>query len=192
MSLVPSDDRLAPRVIPKVFADVPSTAEVQAVKKRSAWLLILVVLLVGMVAAAGLFVVYQSRTIVADQKQFNDHHDDLQRLQARFDGLDKELTGMGAYRDMARVDAQAADLRAQINDLLSNAALRGDAETQISARDWKPFKTPYVWTPSRDEIRQHMHDDVDGLQALLTKIQALPHYTPPDSRHQQLSDPRNN
>ncbi len=58
MTLVTSEDRNSPRIMPKVFSDVPSQAEIENAKSQSARLLATTIFLGGLLVAAALVSIF--------------------------------------------------------------------------------------------------------------------------------------
>lgn len=119
MAIVPpSQDSNQPRVLPKVFADVPSAAEIAAAQQEVAQarggrrsMSLLVVLLLGMLIAAGAGAVY------------------LQQQNAAFPPQIDKLT-----EEKAELEESLADAQAQIDEIRAANADAIEEYTVIAAR----------------------------------------------------------
>jgi len=122
MVIVPSDDRRAPRVGPKVFADVPSSAELlstqaelQSVKRSRSGMLVFTVLLLGLLIAAAFaaFMLFQ---------QSQAHTTVLNEANARTEAAEQELAeyraqvaeDFGEFQTLNDKRARTRAIRAEI------------------------------------------------------------------------------
>jgi flagellar basal body-associated protein FliL len=125
MALVATEDR---RIGPKVFADVPSSAEledaqrrVSGLRKRSTFLLLLCVLLIGALAATAAVAYWASHRNDAALKSLSD------QLKQSTHDLEQRTTELAAVRDryapynnLVTADREVARLRGSIQQTLAN------------------------------------------------------------------------
>jgi cell division protein FtsL len=174
MTLVPADDTLRVRVGPKVFADVPSAAELADARKGRGQMAVWLVLLLGMLISTAAFLVFQlmtAGTVKADlEKQVEDAQEEVTRTKADYARLEGRLAELGEYERIDALSNQAAALRADIAKMLADPA-RADLRTRIPARDWRVYDTPF---PSwKDDVEGRLNTHVTELQAFANRVESM-------------------
>lgn len=193
MALVPSDN--SPRVLPKVFADVPSAAELQSAKadaqaaRRSRGSLMMVtVLLLGALVAAGAGLVYFANQAQALPVQVAELEDQITELK----GTITEREATIAERDQAMEDLKKAhtaeldkyatlngrlergeELRAEIGALLESKP--GAAKLYRPPLGAENGNTAYdapVWLRLRDEAEKALLAENEALTEIKDKVTA--------------------
>jgi hypothetical protein len=176
-----------PRIMPKVFADVPSQRELEKAQKSSktmgGFVAVLLLLLIG----AGGYVAYEiliNRKAMADSlsteagKQLNDVKAQLKTAQ---DNLKKEadnnkkLSGVyEPFKAIATAEAEVTDYRKQIDERLTQYPAARD-RTRIEYKDhWKAYDTALVWKGvNKAEVGQDLQNKSKLLVALLKKIDEI-------------------
>src|SRR5690349_10913260 len=161
VSVVPAAGKAAamtpPRVMPKVFADVPSQMELEranrAKKAMRGWVLLLVVLLV---AAGGLIAweVVVGRPAIAEgvsksKKDLDDANKKLvtadAELQKQAKNYEKLSVLYQPFQAIAQSEGEIADLKSQIQTRLGQYPAARD-RTLIDYKDnWKAYDSAGVW-----------------------------------------------
>lgn len=170
MTLVPTDDRVAVRVGPKVFADVPSAAEVSAVRRSRGALLIWVVLLAGMLLACFAvlaFTLGNPAPEVAQLEEMTKQRDEQQQLATRLQG---QVNQLGSFARIAELERQTGEARREIDQVPPQ--IMANARRLIPARDWAPYDRPYVFDKEAEATR--VDSQMTKLRALQQRIEALP------------------
>lgn len=186
MSLVPESQDPGPRVLPKVFADVPSAAELArahvdlaAARAGRTRATIFSVLLLGMlIATVGGLVYLQMET------------QDLPATIERMTTEKKELTD-----SLANLEESVEALKAQHEEDLEeyrvvserierNASLRADIEQLLKEREWARKKltaaersTAFessVWLTQKAAAEAALKAETEALQAIAEKVKNTP------------------
>lgn len=198
MNLVP-ENALGPRIGPKVFADVPSAAElananaaVAGARKGRAFLLLLTVLLLGALAAVIAFVVIDrdasqkkigeltaaNTKLVDDNKQAATKADaEVKRLQAANAKLANDF---GPYQLIVNQEYQVTDLQRQIREKTDQAVYAG---FRMSPAERKALDSSAAWPAAslstvawKGRVQENLALQVAQLDALRIRVE---NYVPP-------------
>jgi hypothetical protein len=199
MNIVPTDGALGPRIGPKVFADVPSAAELASAKAevsdarkgRAVFLLITVLLLGALVAAVAFAVVNTGSSqkrideltaanikLIEDNKRVVDKAAlDLKDLQ---DKNGKMAAAFGPYQSIATQESQVSQLQQQIRAKTDQSAYSGFVLTQ---RERAALDSTGAWlAPSlngsswKARVQENLTRQIADLQTLQQRVEV---YTPP-------------
>lgn len=174
MSLVSNDDPYTPRVVPKVFADVPSQAEVTDLRRSRSTMAVWFFVVLGMLIAAIAALVFvtaiakpapagPSEAQVAAERQLADARKELDRANAH-------LSELAQFDNINTAQKDIASYRASIAKWMEDSA-RANARTRIPRRAWAAYDTPLPdWKPGVElSLTQHR----DSLQALDAALENL-------------------
>ncbi len=161
MTLVTGEDRVPVRVGPKVFADVPSAAEVDGMRRArnsmAVWLMLLLGILVAVIGILlfNLLVGWPQQRADLDKQL-----EDAQKMRTQLEQQVGELqTDIGPYRQVMEELNLFETARQEITRLPGYQ----QARREFPARDWEPFDRAFDWqSPARL-----------GIQAQTTKLNAL-------------------
>lgn len=172
MVLVPSDDRpRVPRVGPKVFADVPSTAEVTKLKRSRGAFFVALVFLLGLLVAVGGFAAYlwqqqqQHDEQIADiEKERNDAEAEVEKWQAdyRRDTAD--------YTEFNRLRGEVNGFYTQIKEHLAEVPA---AAENLPRRDsvFRAYDANSgVWTRQQTATMRDLEDESQKMEAELAAV----------------------
>ncbi|MDZ4759556.1 MAG: hypothetical protein SGJ21_00600 [Alphaproteobacteria bacterium] len=187
------DDSSSGRVLPKVFADVPSAEELYRAKQSSRQLVIVTVLLAGALIAAVSFLVYVLSSgsddldrvlteankkveiaegkVLAAETTAKQNAADLARLNTKFDGLST----------LADVDADVTRIRNDIAKKISEPVYTGVRGGVVSKELWDAFDNKVKWTVFDNSdwhryVEENLSRRRDQLQVLKQRIDD---WTPP-------------
>lgn len=171
MSLVSVDSGYQPRVLPNVFSDIPSRDELYAAKRSRASLTLLVILLVGMLIAAGvaLFFLYTQQGSPTEMTRLRDANTTLtQRVQS----LEQERS---------QYASQYADVQNLSQRLASIKSLRAQIATYVQEHDWTrtiaerdpTYRRP-AWAQQEPAVMQALQTEDNNLTLLLRRLQNTP------------------
>lgn len=199
MAFVPDPPQNSgPRILPKVFSDVPSAnelanakAEVAAARSSRNMLLLVVVLLLGMLIAAGAALVYfESQTrelpdriedLIEDNKALQE---ELDASVAEYKTLEEQYKeDMSEYSELDRLIKKNDEIRAEIETELEKEERavnvlkdrRGRGPT-LGAKDDTSAYTQKSWLQLRDQSKQSLIDESKELEEILEKVKD---YRPP-------------
>lgn len=155
MALVTGDDRTR-RIGPKVFADVPSAAEVTSIKRsRSQWFIISVLLL-GIAAGLG-FVIWSNMNsqtgVVAENRALTEQVAQRDRVIAQ---MTEEASDLQRFREINALRAQAETLRTDIA-----GRIRQRPGAAVRARG-TVYETPPRWPAISESALTQLQDEVNG------------------------------
>lgn len=191
MSFVP-DPNPGPRVLPKVFADVPSAneladarAEVAAARSGRNLLLLVVVLLVGMLSAAGVGLYYfegQTRTLPLEISRLEEEKAALVKQVAE---LNDEIDDVAQSAEDAIAEYSIIDQRLKKNEEL-RAKISAVIEKKPSAikvrkpalgtDDSHTAYEDHAWLPLRAQAEEKLGEETKELEQILADVEA---YKPP-------------
>lgn len=195
MAIVPpSQDNLQPRVLPKVFADVPSTAEIMAAKQEAEKARqeaaaaraggrgssLLVVLLLGMLIAGGIggYFLYTDlsgqleteRTALETFKK-TEHKDALAGKAAAEEQLGTLQSQLSTFQ---------ADFQAILDGRARNDKLRDDIKTAAEAKGTRAQKLANAevvridsWSQNRTDALSQLDAEKDALEGILKGIESI-------------------
>jgi hypothetical protein len=210
MNLVPSEGALGPRIGPKVFADVPSAAELADANARAAdarkgraFLLLLTVLLLGALAAVIAFVVIDrgasqdkiaeltaaNTKLTEDAKQATAKADaELKRLQA---ANAKLVNDFGPYQLIVNQEGQVTELQRQIREKTDQQVYSGFRMTPAERRaldSSAPWPAASLSTVAwKGRVQENLALQVAQLEALRQRVE---NYVPPITGANTCTDPR--
>lgn len=186
MSLVSPDTNLAPRVVPKVFADVPSAHELAAAQSGRTGLLVGLVLSIGLLLAtaggAALFwTQYQAST-----SELNDLKVQVEKTKADHDKAIADLNGKLADAANARNKAEQ-----ELNDFVGVfkyikdtsaevETLRTDIATALAKHEGKadklankvPYTKPSTWPLNKAKAESDLELEVKALREIKTAVES--------------------
>lgn len=165
MALLNMDDASSsPRVLPKVFADVPSTAELRAAeeaaaraKRRASALTIITVLVAGALVAVTAFLMItltnqssEINKVLADADKKVAAAQDVQKQEKdRADKLDRDVSQLNVtYAPVAPVadlDGKVEAVKKDIKSKLDLPAYSGARAGIKRAELWNAYEGPFVW-----------------------------------------------
>jgi hypothetical protein len=199
MNLVPTDSTLGPRIGPKIFADVPSAAELASAQAqvagarrgRSIFLLI-TVLLLGALAAAVAFVFIDrdasqrkiGELTAANGKLTEEKNLGVQKAEGeakRLLGENTKLTTyFGPYQAIAGQESQVTQLREQIR---AKTDLPVYSSFRMTAAERKALDSSAAWPPAtlsgiswKARVQENLALQVTQLEALQERVEK---YTAP-------------
>ncbi len=176
-----------PRILPKVFSDVPSAneladakAEVAAARSSRNMLLLVVVLLLGMLIAAGAALVYfesQTRELPAKIEELQK---DKAELEEELLAADKEIEEINErfdeelleYSDLDSLISKNDELREKIAKVLEDKpTARSEYKPALgSEKDTSPFKIR-GWLQLKDAAKQGLVDETKKLEEILDTVE---------------------
>jgi hypothetical protein len=188
MSMVPDADNLRPRIVPKVFADVPSASELALARSQTAAarssrnvLVVVSVLLVGMLIASAAGLVYfegQARELPA---QITDRDEQITKLQKDAADSAAALTAQRKAHEEAiaqytvidqrlkKTDELRASIRAVLQEKPGAAAVRkpalGSPNSPISLES-------SVWLELRNKAEEGLAAEATELEKLEADVKA--------------------
>jgi len=191
MSILNMDDASStPRVLPRVFADVPSAAQVKEAeedaaraKRAAGRLTIVAVLVTGALVAVTAFLMFtlsnQSSEIVAAQAKAREDVTAAQNLQKaaeqRAGDLDRELAQlkltMAPVKPAADLDGKIDVERTDIQKKLNLPAYSGARRAINYPEGWNAYEGPFVWT-AFDNTDWHTYV-ITNLSRRLERLQEL-------------------
>jgi hypothetical protein len=194
MNLVPMDSTLGPRVGPKIFADVPSAAELAearasaaGARKGRSMLLLITVLLLGALAAVIAFVFFDrdasqakiSELTTANTRLTEEKTQVVQKAEADVKRLTDEssklATHFGPYRTIADREGQVTQLREQIRAKTDQPVYAG---FRMTAAERKALDSSAAWPPAalssvswRPRVEENLALQVAQLVALQDRVE---------------------
>lgn len=189
VSVVPAGkaDRTPPRVMPKVFADVPTQKELEkadrARKAMGFWVVLLVLMLVGAGGLVG-WEVLVGRPAIAEGvstqsgKALTDVNEKLKKAEAEVQKQTKNNEKLSAvyepFKAIATAEAEIADYKKQIDERLSQYPAARD-RTRIEYRDhWAAYDSADAWKgANKTAVGQDLQNKSKLLIALLKKIDEI-------------------
>ena len=194
MNLVPTDGTLGPRIGPKVFADVPSAAElasaqaaVAGARRGRSVFLLLTVLLLGALAAAIAFVFIDrdaaqtkiQELTTANGKLTDEKNQAVQKAEAdvkRLQGENASLTSaIGPYRTIANQESQVNQLREQIRAKTDQPAY---SAFRMTAAERRALDGSAVWPAValsgvswKERVQENLGQQLTQLEALEARVE---------------------
>jgi hypothetical protein len=153
MAMVMSDGR---RIGPKVFADVPSAAEVSAVRRSRNWLAILLILVIGALAVSVLGILYFANQAQAVPQMEIEHQRIIAEKDSEIAALQQELNRYGEFSNVVRLRTQADEHRTAIaNELRRKPGAIVETRNSFFARDRR-------WPALMDDMQRGLNGEIEG------------------------------
>lgn len=197
---VVENGRGQPRIVPKVFADIPSQHELDSARRSRNGLALWVLLLAGALIAAVAFIVYLTvlqrppppdNTLLTRMEAAEKARDEaLGQVTAKQTELTNLQSLVGGYRGIAEAQRQFGQLQADIRAAISPPSLP-DAERQAREADvrnrlrllrteWATFDEGAKWAgTSKDQVQAGFENQVNTLVTLKQRIDGLGLPPPP-------------
>ncbi len=154
MSIVTGDG--SRRIGPKVFADVPSAAEVSSVRRSRNWLAILLILFLGALAVSVAGLIYFSRQAQAVPQLQIDHAKVIADKDREIADLRVELGKYGEFGNVVRLQTEADEHRTAIANLLVRKP-GAVVETRNSY-----FQRERRWPTLLDDMQRGLTNEIEG------------------------------
>jgi ABC-type multidrug transport system fused ATPase/permease subunit len=166
MSLVTGDGR---RVGPKVFADVPSAAEVTSLKRSRGQWFVVSILLLGALLAAGAALFYFTNTPSQIAGQVEELQDEVKRLGEVNVQLDQEKRELQRFEPINALYARSEQLRGEIRDRIAErpgAVVRTRRTIYESQPRWPVLNDTALGqlqeeVTALEDVRRRVYDWVD-------------------------------
>lgn len=190
MSLVSPDTNLAPRVVPKVFADVPSAQEIAAAQSGRTGLLVGLVLAIGLLVAtaggAALFwtqaqastaeltemKVQAEKTVAAHNDQVRVLNEKIAAATAAQQKAEAEKADiLGTFEYLYKTSAEVEKLKADIADGL---AKHNGKAAKLAAKP--AYTQPSSWPLNKAKAEAALEAEVKALREIKEAVDA---YQPP-------------
>lgn len=154
MAIVTSDG--SRRIGPKVFADVPSAAEVSAVRRSRNWLAILLILIIGALALCVAGLLYFSQQAQAVPQMQIDHAKVIAEKDNQIATLRTELGKYGEFSNVVRLRTEADEHRTAIaNALRTKPGAVGETRNSYFQRDRR-------WPVLLDDMQRGLTAEIEG------------------------------
>jgi hypothetical protein len=141
-----------------VFADVPSVAEVTAVRRSRNWLAIMLILFIGALVLCVLGLLYFSEQARAVPQMQIDHAKVIAEKDTEIAALEQELGKYGEFSDIIRLKTAADEHRTAIANRLRREP-GAAAETRNSY-----FQRERRWPVLLDDMRRGLTAEIEGEQ----------------------------
>lgn len=170
MSLVSVDDRpLQPRVLPSVFSDLPSAAELQEARRSRNNLAILTVLLAGALVAAGVAVFFLYSQMGNPSQQVADLERVVREKNAQIASLESDTnqyrTLLGQFEVIREPLNQGQTLRNQIRDELARRPW-----AQGAAGNYEQS----AWATESQRLAQMLRQEAERLMVTKARVENTP------------------
>lgn len=174
MTLVSSDDRLAPRVGPKVFSDVPTQEELRSAKRTSGWIVAVCLFLAGMLAAAVAYHFLSASQWSKTEETLTEERDNaVEALQLKSDEYETLQSSFGPYRSLQSAEGRGALVIGRIQELLQARPTARQDLGALYRRQWEAYDR-LLSRPWVSRIEAEVANDVAQLGALPDAIERIP------------------
>lgn len=182
MSLIQQDANLPPRIVPKVFADVPSAQELAAARSGRTGLVVGLVLLIGLLIPTAAAVVYfegQTRELGAQidesEKVIRERDDKIKAMGEEADKLKADVATVTEEKrlvveEYGLIDSRykkTKELRAEIEKLLATPEKAGAAKLAAKVPAYARSK----WPDAKVASEENLGGEVAALEGLLKAVQ---------------------
>lgn len=193
MNLVPTDSTMGPRIGPKIFADVPSAAElasaqaaVAGARRGRSVFLLFTVLLLGALAAAVAFVFIDrdgsqlkiSELTTANGKLTEEKNLAVQKAEGEVKRLQGDnaalMASIAPYRAIANQEGQVNQLREQIRSKTDQPAYSG---FRMTAAERKALDSSAAWPAAalsgvswKERVQENLTQQLTQLEALQARV----------------------
>jgi len=167
-SLVPGEDKLAPRVVPKLFPDVPSAEERQKEKRQTGWLWAIIIALAAIVIAFGALLAIRLTQPPPEAAKLKDAQHQIDVLTDENQRLSDNQTN---YAGLINLDDQIKQVKDRISDALNDPARSGARQAIHDPKGWQAFAQDYDWkTEAAGNVGRYLAD----LNRLAGEISQMP------------------